>query len=184
MKVNFLHITLFSLLYLIYDISFLESNALEAGLNNEEYVSTDDVHRANKFWILANETLDKVSTKIETENGDDPNGYQCPIFAKKLLADCKKMPMWSSVVRDHFGHGRVPASSGIVESDFNNFKTRLLNKNRSMRVDDLVNRHLNFICGTSNIIQGEWVQKSNELHAPEIEKGNVIAHYNIPPEGI
>lgn len=65
--------------------------------------------------------------------------------------------MWSCIVRNHFGYGRLPASSATVESDFNNVKTRLLKKKVGMRADDFVKIHLDYISGHAKIIVGEQV---------------------------
>lgn len=55
-------------------------------------------------------------------------------------------------MRDHFGYGHVPASSAIVESDFNNLKTRLLKKKVGLRADSFVQMHLQNLNGHSILI--------------------------------
>lgn len=49
--------------------------------------------------------------KIKKKTGDQPNSFFYPDVAKKLFDDCKELPMWSCVLRDHFGNGHVRASS-------------------------------------------------------------------------
>lgn len=109
--------------------------------------------------------IDLEVNKLITE-GDEPNPYFFPSLAKKILDDSKEMPMWSCVVRDHFGYGHVPASSAIVESDFNNLKSRLLKKKVGFRADVFVQLHLDYLNGHSKLISGEQKSKDNESDSP------------------
>lgn len=89
----------------------------------------DGTHGANKYYIWACEINKKAQEIVNSENGDEPNPYNNTALAAKLLGDCKML--WSSVARNHFGYGRVPAISAVVEADFNVVKTVLLKKCRS-----------------------------------------------------
>lgn len=48
------------------------------------------------------------------------------MFAKHLLKQIKTIPLWSSIRRDSFGYGRIPASSAPVEGEFNIIKNQIL----------------------------------------------------------
>lgn len=93
-------------------------------------------------------TLKKWAEKIEgevdiiisKEKGDDWNPRECPHFAKRLLKHLLTIPLWSSICREEFGYGRIPASSASVESTFNTIKNKNLLKVKRLdvAVEDLI----------------------------------------------
>ena len=70
------------------------------------------------------------------------NAYYIPKLAKRLLKDIRWLPLWSCILRDRYGYGRVPASSAPSESDFNYVKTHLLKKRRQIRADEFIDLHV------------------------------------------
>lgn len=103
-----------------------------------------------------NETVELIK---DTQIGDRVNAYYMPTFAQKLLNDLCDLPLWSCVVRDDFGFGRVPASSACVESEFNKTKNLFLkNEVLPMRVDEYVRKYVNYINGRLKIIDSKIAQ--------------------------
>ncbi|CAG9822130.1 unnamed protein product [Phaedon cochleariae] len=70
--------------------------------------------------------------------------------------------MWSWVVQNQFGYGRIPASSASVEGEFNKVKTHLLSDvTGSLRADVFVNRHVDYLSGRMKIIQSKMDNDDN-----------------------
>lgn len=84
--------------------------------NNDE--NTDK--NALKDWIASMSRT--VVSILENETGDDLNPRFSPIFSNRLTKQLPTIPLWSSICRDKFGYGRVPASSAAVEIEFKTLK--------------------------------------------------------------
>lgn len=41
------------------------------------------------------------------------------------MRDIKCFSLWSCIYREKFGYGRIPASSAVIEAEFNHIKCRL-----------------------------------------------------------
>lgn len=135
------------------------------------YLSIDDTDEQsttdeNKYYIWAK----TIEQDISDEMGDEPNAYLKLPLSKQLLNDCRKIPLWSCIMRDHFGYGRVPASSSAVESEFNNLKTRLLRKKTKLRADDFLLEHLADIDGAVKIAEGQRKIQDDSFTCDELDE--------------
>lgn len=98
--------------------------------------------------------------------GNRENAHYSPRFANWLIEHIGWLPLWSSIKRDSFGYGRVPASSASVESEFNNLKTRILSDVAlPIRIDHFLEKHLKYIRGNMNIVEAS--RKDKELTHPD-----------------
>lgn len=82
-----------------------------------------------------------VKKDIEAVKGKGGNAHLATEFAERLMVDLVWLPIWSCVVRDKFGYGRIPATSAQVESEFNKIKNLLLkDETLPMRVDKFIKK--------------------------------------------
>lgn len=85
--------------------------------------------------------------------GDRENAHYSPRYADWLIDHAEWLPLWSSIKRDEFGYGRIPATSASVESDFNHLKNRVLSDvTLPIRTDDFLQKHLKYLRGNMNIV--------------------------------
>lgn len=82
------------------------------------------------------------------EEGSRPNGCFNPAFAlrveKQLLPF---VPLWTGIMRPHFGIGSVIATSSSVEAEFGDLKHRSFATKLPMRIDLFVLQHLDHLDG-------------------------------------
>lgn len=79
-----------------------------------------------------------------------------PAFTNKLINDLRDLPLWSCIIRDEFGYGRIPASNASVESEFNIIKNSFLkNEVLPMRVDEYVRKYVNYLNGRMKIVSAK-----------------------------
>lgn len=64
-----------------------------------------------------------VVNSIGNDFGDRGNAHYYPELATKILSPVNWIPLWSNISRDKFGYNRVPATSALSESNFNDIKT-------------------------------------------------------------
>lgn len=99
------------------------SNNDDENLHSEfETEDRDENENENilKKWISSMEK--KVVSILEKETGYDLNPRYSPTFSKRLVKQLPTIPLWSSICRDQFDYGRVPASSASVELQFKTLK--------------------------------------------------------------
>lgn len=113
------------------------------------------------FFKWAKEINEEVQILIQ-EKGDQPNGYRFTPLATAILKDCKLIPLWSSVMRNHFGYGSVPATSAAVESEFNNLKTRILKKKVKLRADEFIIEQMEVLNGHAKMVVGSRQKVPND----------------------
>ncbi|XP_036147222.1 uncharacterized protein LOC118647099 [Monomorium pharaonis] len=90
-------------------------------------------------------------------------------------------PLWSSVCRDDFGYGRVPASSAAVEGEFNKLKNNILKTyNLPIRVDEFIKIHLDFLHGKLKIVDAkeESVFLNDDTSIDECNKNEDMQNVN------
>lgn len=121
-------------------------------------------------WVSWAKSIDfSVKATLESEVGMHDNAHWMPMMTDRLIRDIKWFPLWGNVRRNDFGYGRVPASSASVESEFNNIKSRLLKHcSTPMRVDDFVEKHMQYINGHTKIIDAA-ILKSQETAPAKLD---------------
>jgi len=72
------------------------------------------------------------------------------IFLKRLLKQIRTIPLWSSIARNKFGYGRIPASSAPVEIEFNSIKNKVVRSKCSM--DTAVEKLITYFNGSAKLI--------------------------------
>ncbi|XP_015591331.1 uncharacterized protein LOC107265920 [Cephus cinctus] len=98
-----------------------------------------------------------------------------PKLADRLLKDIRWLPLWSCILRDQYGYGRVPASSAPSESDFNYVKTHFLKKPKPIRADEFLELQIANINGRMHIADAKTVDVSSEYHSVvDTSIGNII----------
>lgn len=127
-------------------ISGLETIIIEEDMSNSDSVE----YNTNKFdldytssWIenVKSKVLEKCNFVTDTENY-----HYCSDFSKDLERFLKTYPLWSSIMTRKFGYGKQTESSAIVESYFNELKTREMNDlNLPIRVDKFFKLHVDSI---------------------------------------
>ncbi|EZA50282.1 hypothetical protein X777_11293 [Ooceraea biroi] len=76
------------------------------------------------------------------------------------MHDIKWFPLWSSICRKKFGYGRIPASTAVVEAEFNNIKCKLFANVLPTRVDLFVFRHMDYINVRIKLVDAEPIVTS------------------------
>lgn len=107
----------------------------------------------------------RIDLKLKEEEGDDINPRHCPKVATRLLHHIKTIPVWSCICRDHFGYGRVPASSAPVESEFKNIKQLIMTEKE--RLDEAVKKLISYYKGKLKLINCK--KEETERKCPEVE---------------
>lgn len=126
---------------------------------NEEIASTQWCQWAFDLKSSAEKAIGAVK-------GKGVNAHLCIEFAERLMVDLAWLPLWSCVVRNKFGYGRIPASSAHVESEFGKIKNLLLkDETTPMRVDQFVKKHVNHISGVTKIVDAAIIEEETQLHS-------------------
>lgn len=138
------------------DVASFENNKPE---NDKLDIYVPDVNNAYGKW--ANEIYRKLLNEI-IDNGDRANAHFYPSLVDRIMRDIKMFPLWSCISVKQFGYGRIPASSAVVESEFNNIKCRLFANALPTRADLLIFRHLDYISGRMKIVDAHNINVLNE----------------------
>lgn len=84
----------------------------------------------------------------DSKSGKVINGCYNPQFAQYLRKQLLPyLPLWTGVMRPHFGRGSTIATSSAVEGEFNNLKNRVFRGKLPMRIDRFVVEHLHYLDG-------------------------------------
>lgn len=120
--------------------------------------ATEDSANTNvesqNWWVARGRNIDqRAKTIASNEEGNRENAFYLPKFSDWLVKDILLLPLWSSVCHNKFGYGRIPASSAVVQSEFNIIKTHLL-KNISvpLRSDMFTQTHVDDLNGKIKIV--------------------------------
>lgn len=108
-------------------------------------------------------------------------------FTKRLIKDSTLIPLWSNIYSNKFIkvfecndnlyhiHGRIPATSAPVEGEINKYKNVVLHDVKyPIRVDDCMDRYLDYLLGRGKIANASLATYSTETvesmeENPEIE---------------
>lgn len=124
---------------------------------------TESKHK--NYWGSWCNDIYYKTRKYCTQRGSDENPYFLYEIklSNKLLRDMELFPIWGNIFGNHFT-GRIPASSASVESEFNKYKNVVLHdvKKSSIRVDECVNKYLEYLVGKTNIINMKLDGRKNE----------------------
>jgi len=108
----------------------------------------------NMYGEWANNIYRKL-LNVLIDNGDRANAHFYPSLIDRILRDIKWYPLWSCICVRKFGYGRIPASSSVVESEFNNIKCRLFANALPTRADLFVFRHIDYINGRIKLVDAQ-----------------------------
>ena len=155
---------------------FLGVTEIEDVLDESNETSNETQEQSSCFqWA---KTIDdhvraKLIKQKEKGKGEDANAHFNIKLAEKLIHDCKTIPLWSCVVRDEFGFGRVPASSAPVESEFDQIRNHVFKGKSLLRSDVFVTKHLEYIRNYNLIVSARNKVKEKEAEKEaekEVEK--------------
>lgn len=128
---------------------------------DEHAAGVESSELSDNVWTNWGKAIERSVDKCLLE-GNHENAHYSPRFANWLIEHIGWLPLWSSVKRDNFGYGRVPASSASVESDFNHLKNRILSDVvLPIRIDHFLEKHLKYIRGNMRIVEAS--RKDKEL---------------------
>lgn len=148
----------------------------EEDLQPLEEEKLDKIKGVLKDW--AKFMKKKVEAKLKSEKGDDINPRYCPKVATRLLDQIKTIPLWSSICRDNFGYGRVPASSALVESEFKIIKKQIMLKQK--RIDEAVKTLIQYYRGKLKLVDcNKQVTDSISSKSPEPKSPEISSNCNI-----
>lgn len=137
------------------------NQALEEERDEEEMRSNDSIQN---YWSKWGQEIHQTASKYFKEKGTEENPFYLYNIklSKKILQDMALFPIWSNIFSPYF-NGRVPATSAPVEGEFNKFKNTLLfDVKHPIRVDECVDRFLNYLNGKTKIVQGKLPQLTFE----------------------
>lgn len=113
----------------------------------------------SNFWSGWFNHLNEEAMLVTEEVGDHDNAYYLPEIVRKLQKDIKWFPLWSCIVRDKFGFGKIPGSSAPIESHIKNIKKDLFPNSKSkMRADVFIDALLNYSLGRSLLIEAKVME--------------------------
>lgn len=140
-------------------------------------IDISDISNAYGKW--ANNIHNRILNQI-VDNGDRTNAHFHPPLVERLMRDIKWLPLWSCICRQKFGYGRIPASSAVIEAEFNNIKCRLFANALPTRADLFVFRHIDYINGRIKLIDAQTFNISSEKE-PNLKQ---IVETNLDEEKI
>lgn len=125
-----------------------------------DYLGQANNEKSLNFWQTWARDIDREARKIsEFEVGDHDNAFYLPELAIRILRDIELFPLWSCIIRDRFGYGKIPASSAPVESQIKDLKKDVsCVKSSLLRVDDFVDKLLTYVAGRSNLIEANLLE--------------------------
>lgn len=136
----------------------------------------------NKWGAWGRKINDDVVKSLQEGSRDNP--YYFKELADRLLREIESLPLWTCVLRDLYGYGRVPASSACVESEVGNTKNRVMQDEvrpgELLRVDSFVEKHILYLNGAlkqadaKNVENTEPEQEEDE----QAEKSSDINEYS------
>lgn len=137
------------------DCDFQEASRNIEDESQEEAAST-------KWYQWAFDLKASVEKHIALVKGKGVNAHLSTDFANRLMADLAWLPIWSCVVREKFGYGRIPATSAHVEAEFGKIKNLLLKEATTpMRVDQFVKKHVVHISGITKMVDAAIVEEDD-----------------------
>lgn len=129
-----------------------------------EFDSLDSFDASNSFKDWSKLLALKCEEKIDDVISEFDNAQFVPEIVPIIINTMKLFPCWSNIMINVFRYGDNIASSSRIESNFNNIKNRVFkNDNLPMRVDDFVERLVEFYRGDHLILQTKEDEKPTEV---------------------
>lgn len=133
-----------------------------------EFDSFDSFDELNSFKDWTKLLATKCEKKIDGIEGEFDNAQYTPEIVPMIINCMKLFPCWSNIMVNVFNYGENIASSSRVESNFNNIKNRIFkNDNLPIRVDDFVERLVDFYRGDHLILQTKKDDELSKVHLIE-----------------
>ncbi|XP_039307718.1 uncharacterized protein LOC113004773 isoform X2 [Solenopsis invicta] len=135
------------------EVDNFETNNNSAIFEMEGATETDSFNPFENSWtIWGKQILNDVKSLITKDEGNRINPLYFPQLVDRLLVDIKLLPLWTNINTDKFGYGRIPASSALVESEFNKLKSLVLKNCPLLRIDSFIQKHVNYLHGIMKIV--------------------------------
>ncbi|KAK2578404.1 hypothetical protein KPH14_012736, partial [Odynerus spinipes] len=127
---------------------------IENNIENTDMETTEDSDAENdaidtdwNTWVnsiyLKAEAIGKTS-----KEGSVINALFNPAFAQRVKKQLLPfLPLWTNIMRRHFGKGEKVATSSSVEAEFADLKGRAFKGKLPMRIDKFVLQHLDYLDG-------------------------------------
>ena len=138
--------------------------------NNEENVKDNKNAHNNSWYSWSLQIQEEVLKVLEKEknnccNAEDNMAFHMPALGDSLLKHMRLLPLWSNILTDQFGFGRVPATSSPSEGDFNTLKNNVfIHENKlPLRVDSFIQKHLDYLEGKMLIIDDAMSQMEKSI---------------------
>lgn len=150
----------------------LEEENERAEKNNEDEDSESDDPEDDSIasdWNTWTNTIYSRAQEIgnKSKTGSIINACFNPDFARRLKKQLLPyLPLWTGIMRPHFGKGSKIATSSSVEAEFTDLKHRAFKNQLPMRIDKFVLQHLEHLDGKIKLA-------SNEGDLPSIDKRNL-----------
>lgn len=120
-----------------------------------------------KKWL---EIIENELAEEYREESEKPNAYRNIHFAKIIKKDILLLPLWTKLLETKIGYGSGGGSTASCESEINKIKNIILKdiKNKTIRVDSFVERHINHLFGEMLLVNA-----NSEIHDYEIDKSSL-----------
>lgn len=187
---NFLYFPCFTLIFELKIFLFTEYNEDEGSEitdNDSECIKEDGEYsereqgaliRDNYWYRWGHDVFNACRQHFKTESKNFNAFYIQEVnFTERLLNDISLLPIWSCIYCSHFGINRDPATSSPVENEFNKFKHAImLDQGKQIRVDILVDNHLEYLIGKFKMIDSEMnLNQRKENEAEKIDETEDIS---------
>ena len=144
----------------------------------DESILEEEFHKDYRnFWTtwftaVNNEVLGIRKNQI----GEHDNAYYLPKLKDRLQNDIKWLPLWSCILRDRFGYGKIAGSSAPCECQIKNIKQDIFPRHLSpMRPDAFVNALLKYLSGRALLIEAKVIELENaEINQNELVESDIL----------
>lgn len=146
-----------------HDLQFMENSDIKP--DNTEEIETDPVKWFDDMLDSVNSSLkaNGIDSKLDTKYCET-NWYYFPKITQFLRCQLERLPLWSPVMRIHFGATHLTGISTDIESRFQVLKNNVFkNTNLPCRADIFVKKYMDEVSGVSRL---------NRLMLPSRDENN------------
>lgn len=142
------------------DLEKLYDDIISQNSENADIYGTEDFDE--DLEDNAKDYLGTIFTKLEIQSknlpaGCDPNPFHSPDLVLATTKSLKYVVLWSGIMLSIFKYGKVPASSAISESSFNNIQNRYFKPNElPMDTDIFIEKFLKIHEGSLKLSYTEY----------------------------
>ncbi|KAJ6639372.1 NOF-FB transposable element, partial [Pseudolycoriella hygida] len=141
--------------HLTFELDNDADDEIDSFVNDESIYSSQSKFRVWIQRIVDNVKQDYVNDTLNRSVPDDDpnlidNLYYSPSLEKPFVDFLVRLPLFSNIMMKVFKSPNTLATSSPTEVGFNVFKNLVFNSKRKMRMDELLDKHIEFLNGNLN----------------------------------